>query len=124
MFNDDLILAIDYGESFLGLAVSSGELSSPLMNLRVKDLSLEKIVGEIRQATSNLKIKKLVIGVPEGNMGDKIRSKGMKIAKMLELSVEFVDETLSSIETGVEKNNHDKAAAIILQRYLDDNRVF
>lgn len=123
MITEDIILGIDYGLSHLGLASStSGQIASPLGVVETKDKPLEKIANAILSLTAPNKIKTLVVGISEGTMAVNTEKWAKDLANVLQLSgVEFVDETLSSVEAGDEKNNHAKSAAIILQRYLDNH---
>lgn len=99
-----MIIAIDYGLAKCGLAVSwEGKLAEPL-----KIVKTEKLKEEIKR----LKPDKIVVG----------DSKFAKdIENVLGCKVEFVDETLTTIEAQkISKKPDDAiAAAIILQRYLD-----
>lgn len=104
-----MILGIDYGPRNLGLAISEGEIAEPY--------ALVHQIAEIKPITQKLGVTKIVIGVSEGKSQDAALSFGKKLESMLRLPVEFVDETLSTHEAGPKA--HAKAAAIILQRYLD-----
>lgn len=118
---ETVILGIDFGLSSLGLAIStSGQIASPLGVINIKDKSLNETVGSIYQQVKGKKIITLVVGVSEGTMAQKTKDWAKSLANVLQLPVNFVDESLSSIEAGNVKNNHAKAAAIILQRYLDN----
>ncbi len=104
-----MILGIDYGPRNIGLATSLGEVAQPYGVVH-KLSQIETIVKEQG-------ITKVVVGVSEGKSKVAALNFGKKLQSMLRLPVEFVDETLSSHEAGPKA--HAKAAAIILQRYLD-----
>lgn len=112
----------------VGLAVSEGELASPLKIIH--GFSLDDLVIKVSDVIKTEKIDKIIIGKPEGFMGrmaevfaDLFRKKG--------LEVDTADETLSTkeaistmIEKGMSKKDRKlpdaEAATIILQNYLDN----
>lgn len=121
-------LGIDWGLKKIGLAVSEGEIATPLKTLQVNGLedAITKVVGCIEDEIADL----IVLGQPEGEMGEIVK----KVSKLLKdegFEVVLVDETLSTqtakslmIEMGLSKKDRKEdnatAAAIILQRYLDE----
>jgi len=122
-------LAIDWGESKIGLAVSAGKLADPFEVIKYKD---EKaLIDRLCRIVLKKKVEKIIVGVSEGKSAKKARRFGKHLAEAVKLPVEFVDETLTSkdamqmaIEAGVPRDRRAKmedafAAAIILQRYLD-----
>lgn len=115
-----MILGIDYGLSHIGLALSEGSLASPLTSLDIS--GSDRYVEELKKIIRERNVALVVVGISEGQMGQESRDWGGELEKMLQLPVEFVDETLSSHEAGDDKDNHAKSAAIILQRYLDERR--
>ena len=120
-------LGIDYGLKRVGLAISEGELASPYKIIEIKNL--RDGVVKIFSIWFNGKFDKIIVGLPEGDMGiatirfvNNLKGKGV--------NVETTDETLSSkqalnemITSGVgrdqRKQDDSMAAAIILQNYLD-----
>ncbi len=105
-----MILGIDYGPKNMGLATSEGFIAQPL--------KVVHSVVEIKKICEEFTIEKIIVGVSEGKSGEEAKKFGNDLQSMVGLPVEFVDETLTSHEAG--NKNHAKAAAIILQRYLDD----
>lgn len=105
-----MILGIDYGPKNIGLATSEGFIAEPL--------KVAHSIAEVEKVVKELKIKKIVIGVSEGKSRELAKEFGNNLESMLGLPVEYVDETLTSFEAG--PRAHAKAAAIILQRYLDE----
>lgn len=123
-------LGVDLGLKKIGLAISEGELATPLKTIAVAGFeeAVSKIVSVIEDEIADL----VIIGQPEGEMGkavkkvaDRLKSEGFEIV--------LADETLSTkeaqtlmIEMGLGKKNrrddNSVAAAIILQRYLDENK--
>lgn len=117
-----MILGIDYGRAHLGLATSMGELAEPWGTIDYKDQ--ESGIKKIGEVCSKLDVELIVIGISEGKMAEETQAFGNKLASMLRLPVKFGDETLTSLEadTGRKKDSgkdHQRAAAIILERYLD-----
>lgn len=111
-----MILGIDYGDKWCGLATSEGSLASPL-----RSVALSRIIPEIK----NLKPDLIVVGVSENKMAEKTLQFVEKLKKQLRIPVETVDETLTSLEAEKIKSRdkekqHAIAAALILQRYLDN----
>lgn len=97
----------------IGLATSEGTLAEPY--------GVVSSLPEIQQIVAKMGITKIVVGISEGKSKERAIGFGKKLKSMLGLPVEFIDETLTTYEAG--GKNHAKAAAIILQRYLDDNHV-
>lgn len=112
-----MILGLDYGLKNIGLATSEGEIAEPLKTLAVS--GQRSAVREIQNIVKKYQIDKVIVGISEGKSKERAIGFGKKLGNMLGLPVEFVDETLSSYEAGAKA--HAKAAAIILQRYLDEN---
>ena len=110
-----MILGIDYGESWCGLATSEGSLAAPL-----KTISTKRIYEEAER----LKPEKVVVGISESKMAEKTLVFVKKLQAWLKVPIETIDETLTSYEaTKIKKNKseqHAVAAALILQRYLDN----
>lgn len=118
-----MILGIDYGLKNIGLAVSQGSLASPVGTIKPKNIN-EAIIA-IEHVVQKWSINKIVVGISEGKSKEAAQSFGKKLQTMLRLNVEYIDETLSSKEasTGRKKDKekeHTRAAAIILQRWLDN----
>lgn len=121
-------LGIDFGLRKIGLARSEGEIASPWQILDVRGFSdaLEKISKIIKEEG----FEKVVIGLPEGKMGQAVQGFVNALEKR-GFEVETTDETLSSkkglqtmIELGIGvKGRRDEdafSAAGILQDYLDN----
>ncbi|OGE32256.1 hypothetical protein A3C59_04600 [Candidatus Daviesbacteria bacterium RIFCSPHIGHO2_02_FULL_36_13] len=118
-------LGIDFGLRRVGLATSDGELASPLKIIEGKNLKelIKKVLEE------SMGFDRIVVGMPEGKTGKMVNG-FINNLKKHGLEVVEADETLSSREaqsiaviSGVSRKkrkfNDDKAAAIILQNYLD-----
>ena len=134
------IMAIDYGEARIGLAVSdlTGMICGEAWTMN--EWNLERAVQRITDEAKQRDVETLVLGLPknmdgtEGARAEKCRG----IAKMLSdasgLPVVLWDERRSSIEAhailhagGKKEKQHRKtvdavAASLILEGYLDSKR--
>lgn len=121
-------LGIDWGLKRIGLAVSEGKLATPFLNLEISGLKdgVEKIANLVKKEDVEL----IILGKPEGAMG-KIVDKTYQAFLKEKMNIELTDETLSThdakkimLEMGfgksARKNDNAFAAALILQRYLDE----
>lgn len=119
-------LGIDFGLRRVGLATSEGNLASPYKVIKVRGFN--DLLEKIRKESAGF--DRLVVGVPEGKMGQTVL-KFMNALKKIGIDVKEAEETLSSqkalkhmIELGIprkkRKVNDARAAAIILQDYLDN----
>ena len=123
------ILGIDYGEKKVGLAISEGPLASPFRVIRYKDP--EELPEKIKRIASEEQIEKIVVGITEGKLTEKIKKFADELRGELAISVETWDETLStkdaqklSIEAGIKRSKRKAmedafAASIMLQSFLD-----
>lgn len=123
-------LGLDWGLKKIGLAVSEGELASPWGIINVQKNSLDKAVAKVKAVVEREEVEYIILGKPEGEMG-KIIEKAAEALKKQDLDVSLVDETLSTqdakrlmLEMGMRKRARKEdnavAAALILQRYLDE----
>lgn len=121
-------LGIDYGLKRVGLAISEGQLASPYKIIEIK--SLRDGVYKIFSIFHIGKFDKVIVGMPEGDMGKAV-IKLVSFLKSKGVDTVSADETLSSkqaqremIDRGAGKKKRqvsdDMAAAIILQNYLDN----
>ena len=125
-----MILGIDLGQKTTGIAISEGQLAAPYTTIKHK--SIKEAVAKISQLCDDLEVKKLVVGFVEG----KIKSYFQSFVKNFgnenpEIEVILWDETMSTRQardymlklqvpkTKRSQKEHEVAAAIILQSYLD-----
>lgn len=121
-------LGVDWGMRRVGLSISEGTLASPLQTLEIHGLKdgVEKV---LRVATKE-KADLIIIGKPEGEMGKAVLNV-IKELQNREVEVVTSDETLSTQSAKLEmltmgkgkkarREDNAMAAAIILQRYLDE----
>ena len=126
------ILAVDFGEARVGLALASYEaqLAHPVGTLQ-NDSSLLK---QLRDLCEREKITRLVIGLPRGMDGQvtaqtaAARVFGAKLAEELELPISWQDEAVTSAKAKAELEGRGKpyakeeidslAATYILEDYI------
>jgi putative holliday junction resolvase len=136
------ILAIDYGQKRLGLAISDalGMTAQPLATLsrtnRANDLRRLRLIARENE------VSRIIVGLPlhldgsESEMALAVKGFAARVAKHLGLPVEFADERLTSWQaaqadsapararrttrkSGAKSSNRDDvAAALILRDYL------
>lgn len=131
------LLAIDYGEKRLGLAISDPNqiISKPLKTIILSDS--QYLYNELEKIISEYEIQKLIIGLPLGMDGkntqqtSKVEAFKEDLQNKISIPVILFDERLSSvsakkslisqgIKTGHNKSKIDQtAAAIFLQHFLD-----
>lgn len=131
MVTDGYILAIDYGDRRVGLAVghSIARFPRPLRTLE----NTETLIEDIMTAAREEQAVAIVVGLPrnmDGSLGpqaEKCQHFGEKLRVQLGLPVSFVEETLSSLEAAALMDDKDAkkagldavAAARILERYFE-----
>ena len=125
-----MILGIDLGQKTTGMAISEGHFATPYST--IKHQSIKEAVSKISKICDELGVKKLVVGFVEG----KIKSYFQKFAKIFEkinpeIEVILWDETMTTRQAQSymiklqipkikrAKKEHQVAASIILQSYLD-----
>ncbi len=133
-------LGLDVGRKRIGIAGCDGTglIATGLMTLEHR--SFPQTVESIRQVVQDRQVQVLVIGLPytlDGGIGTQakqVQKFARNLSAALQLPVEFVDERLTSVEAEeliqAEKRSPSqnkglidrKAAAIILQQWLDDRR--
>jgi len=136
------VLAIDFGESRIGLAISDheGRLAVPLTTLR--RTSDQGAIDDIERIVEQEKVEHLVMGEPrnlDGSIGEsalRVRSFTRKILAQIDLPCQFVDETLTSVEAterlrdaGVDPRRQPEridaiAAQILLEQFLESQKEF
>lgn len=134
-------LGLDVGRRRIGVAGCdrTGLIATGLTTL--EHHSFAATLEHLRQLVQERQVQVLVVGMPfrmDGTLGSQakqVKRFAQRLAKALDLPVEYVDERLTSfaaeqflLEEGRspsrEKGTIDrKAAAIILQQWLDDRRA-
>ena len=143
MSNDKLrisALGLDIGLKRVGLAGCDGTgLIATGITTLVRS-SFERDVAYLRELAQERRVQILVSGLPYSLNGDvgaqarQVQKYARRIASALELPLEYVDERLTSVEAeelmktagiSVSQNKGSidrKAAALILQQWLDERR--
>jgi len=134
------ILAIDYGKTRMGLAISDplGITAQSLPTLSLKNSA--DILSEIKNLVKEKEVTTIVLGLPrnmDGTLGEeakKVEEFGRRLSQEIDIQVEFWDERLSSVESQrtlreekrkikQKKELVDRiSASLILQGYLDRKR--
>ncbi len=130
------VLAIDFGEARIGLAISDpqGRLAIPLTTLQRS--SDGDAISQIAAIASQESVERLILGEPhnlDGSPGEAVRrvlSFASKLRSEIDLPCELVDERLTSVEArdrlrdaGVDlRRNPERidavAAQILLEQFL------
>lgn len=136
------VLAIDYGASSIGLAITDSERMMAFGRGVLKNSGLEEVMQKIAALLDKENIAVIVLGLPFSKEGEetpqtvRIRGFGDKLGNYLHdqgfnVDIEYIDESFSTFEAnlilkdiGVDprerKMTEDEMAAIILaQRYID-----
>ena len=134
------ILAVDYGEKRIGLAVSDelGITASPLTTLMHR--SDEETVRHIAQLASKLKVAQIVIGLPrrtderEGEMERRVKAFAEKLRQAVSVPIVLFDERFTTriaeqvlLEADLSRRKRKQvrdrlSAVILLLSYLDSQR--
>ena len=134
------ILCLDYGEKRIGLALSDPLKIIAYPYKTIINSDINKLKYELKQIITDESIESIVIGLPIGLNGkDTIQTQKVREfrSQILDLNVfiYFEDERFSSlsaaksmriekIKTGFNKGIIDRrAAAIILQQFLDKRKI-
>jgi putative holliday junction resolvase len=135
------ILAVDYGEKRIGLAVSDelGITASPLMTLVSR--SDDETVRQIAQLASKLRVTQIVVGLPrrtdaqEGEMERKVKAFAEKLRQAVSVPVVLFDERFTTriaeqvlLEADLSRRKRKQirdrlAAVILLQSFLEAQRM-
>jgi len=122
-------MGLDFGVKHVGIALGlDAGLAEPLTSLE----NNQELFLKLRQMVELYQVEKIVLGYSKGEMARKTAVFGKKLESFLRLPVIYVDETLSSKEAsndrvwlgGKKKRKqalHQFAAAIIVQRFLEEN---
>ena len=126
------ILAIDHGDSRIGLALSdeTGLIARPLQI--VKHTSRQADAEAIAAIAAAQNVERIVIGLPldddgrAGHQARKVQRWAEGLRRATKIPIEFWDESFSSKEAAGSRKkkrrgepDDARAAAVILQSYLD-----
>lgn len=134
-------LGLDIGRKRIGVAGCDGTGLIATGLITIERQSFTADVEQLQQLVQERMAQILVVGLPytmKGELGfqaKQVQKLASKLAQVLNLPMEYVDERLTSVEAeqliNLEKKSHHyiekglidrKAAAIILQRWLDLRR--
>jgi putative Holliday junction resolvase len=133
-------LGLDVGTKRIGVAGCDGLGLMAVGLTTIERTSFDKDVAQLRHLVEQRQVQVLVVGMPyslDGTIGfqaRKVQKFARRLATALQLPVEYVDERLTSFEAeeliraerrplSLNKALIDrKAAAIILQQWLDERR--
>jgi len=122
------LLGIDYGLRKIGLARAEVGLVEPLVVLE----NSSDLVKRIAAICQKEEIERIVIGMTDGKLAERIEGFAKKLSLFTRLPVDFQDETLTTkeaigkmIQAGRGQKARRKfedavAAACILQNYLEE----
>ncbi len=133
-------LCLDPGRKRIGVAVSdeTGLIATPVGVIRVGDRA--QVFRQVLRHIEEQEAGKLIIGLPlhmngdEGIEAGRARDFARQLSRLTNIPIDFMDERLTSVEAdrlmqeaGVKRqkrkaNIDARAAAIILQTYLDVER--
>jgi putative Holliday junction resolvase len=133
MASPQYILALDYGDKRIGVAVAQvvARLPRPLTTLP----NTETVLNDIRKLVEQEDVGVVVVGLPRGMDGGyteqtrKAEAFAQELVSILTVPVELTDETLTSVDAESalgdaprSKGDIDAvAASLILERYLADH---
>ncbi|MEQ8970360.1 MAG: Holliday junction resolvase RuvX [Coleofasciculus sp. C1-SOL-03] len=133
-------LGLDVGSKRIGVAGCDGTGLIATGLTTIKRTSFNQDVSQFRELVEQRQVQVLVVGLPysmNGTLGfqaRRVQNYARRLSAALELPVEYVDERLTSLEAEqllhAEKRSPSrhkalidrKAAAIILQQWLDTRR--
>lgn len=123
-------LGIDFGLKNLGFSISATQLAEPLCQKKYQ--AINQALNFTTRLIKEYQIDFVVIGLPEGKIAKKVKFFGSSLFKLTNLPVDYQDETLSTYDAKIKmiqahfpqkkrRQDHQVAAAIILQSYLDNS---
>lgn len=128
-----VILCLDYGERFVGVAITDPEGRIPLRH-SVIDQRVADVFTEVIKIIERERVEKVLVGVPLSLAGTETQQTDAARAFMAKLrgrvpqglEVADVDETLTSVEArrrllaegGAWRDEHAEAARLMLESYL------
>lgn len=133
-------LGLDVGSRRIGVAGCDGTGLIATGLTTIDRTSFDRDVAQLREIVEQRQVQVLVVGLPysmDGTLGSqakKVQKLAQRLAAALGLPLEYVDERLTSFEAEeqIKAENRSpsrnkglidrKAAAIILQQWLDDRR--
>jgi putative holliday junction resolvase len=135
-------LCLDPGRKRIGVAVSdeTGLIASPVGVIQVGERNRAQVLQQVLRYIEQEEAGKLIIGLPlhmngdEGIEAARAREFARQLSRLTKIPIDFMDERLTSVEAdrlmqeaGIKREKRKaridaRAAAIILQTYLDAER--
>jgi putative holliday junction resolvase len=133
-------LGLDVGKKRIGVAGCDGTGLIATGLTTIERRSVQQDIEHLRQLVQERQVQVLVVGLPytmSGSLGfqaKQVQKYAQRLSKALQLPVDYVDERLTSVQAEqlLQAENRSpsrhkalidrKAAAIILQQWLDDRR--
>ena len=125
-------LGIDFGLKYIGVAFSQGILAEPIDQI-THNGDDEYVIERVLFYCDDLRVDVIVFGLSEGEMAKQTKAFAVQLKMRTARSIVFQDETLTShdavfkmVDSGASRKKrqhrqHQVAAAIILQDYLDQH---
>ncbi|MCK4525169.1 MAG: Holliday junction resolvase RuvX [Candidatus Andersenbacteria bacterium] len=134
------ILAIDYGDKRIGLAISDENEKLASCFLTLENKSPENLIEKIKKIILEKNIQKIILGIPIGFKGGSVQTKNIrefsaKLNENVDIPIIEINEIFTSKmakenlrKAGVKSENikefiDQEAARIILQDYLDNKDI-
>jgi len=133
------ILAIDFGERRIGIAISDRKQTFAFPKLTIDTSKTPNFLQKIQALVKKENIGKIVIGNPvkidgkDSNKSKKIKAFSEKIKKMVDVPIQFWDESYTTEKAknilhrsgkSFKENKYKLdqiAASLILEEYLENN---
>ena len=90
------VLGIDFGTTRIGLAIARGPLAEPLEI--VANDGEDRALARIKQLVESEQIEQIIMGISENRMAQRTKEFAASLKAVIDIPIEFVDETLSSYE--------------------------
>jgi putative Holliday junction resolvase len=125
------LIGLDVGERRIGVAISEGTLAVPLTI--IEHTQRQRDIDRVLEIAGEQDAAAIVVGLPvrtggdEGEQARMTRRFGADLEARTELPVLYHDELYSTVDAAAagasrgrrQQHLDDRAAAVILQRYLD-----
>lgn len=123
------ILAVDYGEKWIGLAISDDECRLAFAYKTL--INDKKLFSALNEIVKKEEVYKIVIGLPLNKQmkptaqTTETENWAEELIKKVEVPIDFENEIFTSKAADKlgAKNQHSAAAAIFLQSYLDRQKL-
>lgn len=128
------VIGVDYGERYVGIATGDTDLGIATPTTVIEHASWEGTLDALGTLIADIRPERIVIGLPKNFKGEetpsteKAKKFGNRLRLEFKISVEYENEILSSAHAkrlgAPRRKSHAVAASLILQSWLDRNRVY